>query len=187
MTRSATAWLTKESADASRWFIPIDHEMKIGTRPTTCHRRQQRHPQLPPCLSPDHGIEEGDQVHDEADLREQHQRKPPRTPRGSRYRENARARICGGATAAVRGLDGAPRLHEPGGRPTQSRITGTITATITPRAAAVPSPPGKSRNGPIAATSSGTPMMPPKPRGRSAPGLIAIPRFLVETRGRACW
>ena len=112
MISSATAWLTKESADASRWFSrSITKEN--STRPNTAIAVNSA-TAIAACSPADHGIEERDQVDDEADLREQHQRER------RRYRQEAdiakrRARICvgDGASAAVDGASAGMNRRTP--------------------------------------------------------------------------
>ena len=68
-----TAWLTNDSDDASRW-LSRSITKENSTRPTTAIAVSTRDRDRG-ALAPDHRIQKRDQVNDEADLREQHQRK----------------------------------------------------------------------------------------------------------------
>ena len=76
MTASATAWLTNEIAEASRW-LSRSITVENSTRPTTAIAVSNA-TAIAARSRPISEIEERDQVNDEADLREQHQRERDR-------------------------------------------------------------------------------------------------------------
>ena len=153
---------------------PVDHEGKQHAADHR-HRRQQRHRDRR-LLAPDHRIQKRDQVDDEADLREQHQRERDRHREEADIAKRPRADLR--RRRRIRGRDRRPRSHEPAAA---RRTAGSPEPSARPSRRPRRSSPPEKPKWPIAATSSGTPTMPPKLAPFSA-RLIAMPRFLSNQR-----